>query len=520
MPHVRLPLVLLGAILLAGCPPSIKSDPATHDTSGDADPDDSATPVDTALPEDTAETDTTLDDLPPIAVALGPTSVRAGEVAILDGSGSSDPQGYEIVGFHWTCTDGTTATGPTVDVTFAIPGDIVCDLTVTSASSLTGSASTPIQVLATDFPRWTLMLFLNGDNNLEGSAIKDMNEMEVVGSNADVNIVVQMDRARGGDSSNDNWTGARRFLVEKDEDTRSLGSATVMDLGSVDSGIPETIIDFATWAMETYPAEHYAFVFWDHGDGWSFTGESGGTKDLSYDDAERSAISVARGDMEAALGGITSYLGRPLDLLGMDACLMGSWEIAFVSAPYADVYVSSQASEGMDGWAYDTALADLVATPDMDAATLGDIFAKRFNETRDDTLSVVDLANLDVLNITLDDLATTLMASEVGGDILQDAAHDAQSFDYSGSDRDIGDLLDLMATVAEVPIEVATSIASAQLALESVVLANYTHGRDVTDAHGLSIYAPTRRMESLYLEGSWAAGSLWDDLLTQVLGGY
>jgi len=53
--------------------------------------------------------------------------------------------------------------------------------------------------VATD---WTFMVYLDGDNNLEGAGIDDINEMEMVGSNDDIKIVVLFDRIPGYDSSN------------------------------------------------------------------------------------------------------------------------------------------------------------------------------------------------------------------------------------------------------------------------------------------------------------------------------
>ena len=41
---------------------------------------------------------------------------------------------------------------------------------------------------------WTVMVYLDGDNNLEPAAIDDLNEMEAVGSTNKVNVVVQFDR--------------------------------------------------------------------------------------------------------------------------------------------------------------------------------------------------------------------------------------------------------------------------------------------------------------------------------------
>ena len=60
---------------------------------------------------------------------------------------------------------------------------------------------------------WTFMVYLDGDNNLEGAGIDDFLEMSAVGSTQHINIVVQFDRIGGYDSRYDNWTTCKRFLV-------------------------------------------------------------------------------------------------------------------------------------------------------------------------------------------------------------------------------------------------------------------------------------------------------------------
>ena len=65
--------------------------------------------------------------------------------------------------------------------------------------------------LGTGGSGWTVMVYLDADNNLESAGIDDFLEMALVGSTEDVNIVVQMDRISGDDSRYDNWTTARRL---------------------------------------------------------------------------------------------------------------------------------------------------------------------------------------------------------------------------------------------------------------------------------------------------------------------
>lgn len=50
-----------------------------------------------------------------------------------------------------------------------------------------GRTETP-RAAAKKMAEWTVMVFLNGKNNLEKSALRDVNEMEMAGSTDKVNI--------------------------------------------------------------------------------------------------------------------------------------------------------------------------------------------------------------------------------------------------------------------------------------------------------------------------------------------
>ena len=66
---------------------------------------------------------------------------------------------------------------------------------------------------------WTFMVYLDADNNLEKYGIKDLNEMEKIGSTDEVNVVVLFDRWNGtngepedDDTTNGNWTNTKLIL--------------------------------------------------------------------------------------------------------------------------------------------------------------------------------------------------------------------------------------------------------------------------------------------------------------------
>ncbi|MDA8244993.1 MAG: clostripain-related cysteine peptidase, partial [Elusimicrobia bacterium] len=130
---------------------------------------------------------------------------------------------------------------------------------------------------------WTIMVFVNGKNNLERYALKDMNEMEMVGSTDKVNIVTEIGRIAGYDSSDGDWKTVRRYLVKKDNDTSKITSPVVQELPKVDMGDYKSVVDFALWAKKNYPAKKYMLIVWNHGAGW-IKSVPMLTRGISYDD--------------------------------------------------------------------------------------------------------------------------------------------------------------------------------------------------------------------------------------------
>lgn len=375
-----------------------------------------------------------------------------------------------------------------------------------------GGADTADEVEPAPVAAWTLLVFLNGDNDLEAWAIEDLEEMEQVGSTDDVNVVIQVDRSTGFFQGEDDWDGGRRWRVEAHPDA-GLGSPVLDDLGAVDSGDPDAVVDFAAWALARWPADRVGLVLWDHGDGWSFTGEDAATKSISYDYGSGTDISVAKGEYAELLAGVTALTGRPLDLLGMDACTMMSWEIAWTAAPHAGTYVASQDYEDVSGWAYDTTLADLVADPTMDGPALGERIAARFHEIPDSTLSVLDLGRLAELDAALEELAVAGLASGQAAALLA-AAAGAQGFDGETSTNH--DVVDLMARMQEATddADVLAATGAVQVTTGELVLSNYTYGRGVAGALGLSIYSPVDgRVPGLYEQAAWSEATSWDEFL-------
>jgi hypothetical protein len=119
-------------------------------------------------------------------------------------------------------------------------------------------------------PQWTILGYFDGNNYLDTSGtagshvIKDVQEMEKVGSTEDVQIIVMLGSIKTQGNCN-------YYLIEKcvDDDTTDSISSKVLDsLGQPDMSDPQTLRDFVKYGVEHYPAQHYMLIINDHGDGW------------------------------------------------------------------------------------------------------------------------------------------------------------------------------------------------------------------------------------------------------------
>jgi len=184
------------------------------------------------------------------------------------------------------------------------------------------------------------MLYQDADDKvLEKDILVDLNEAERVGSTDKVKIVAQVDRFRGGFDGDGDWTSAKRFLVNKDDDLNHIASKQVAELGEVNMADPASLVDFATWAMKSYPADKYVLILSDHGMGWPGgmtdpTGQPGGDASIPLESKMPDLLYL--NEIEGALQQIRDQDGLDkFELIGMDACLMAHLEVFSALEPHA-----------------------------------------------------------------------------------------------------------------------------------------------------------------------------------------
>lgn len=91
--------------------------------------------------------------------------------------------------------------------------------------------------------------------------------MEMIGSGDKYNVVVELGRIKGHDSSEEDWTTSRRYFARKDDDPARVTSPVVEELPRTDMGDYRHLADFANWAKTRYPAKKYMLTVWNPGAG-------------------------------------------------------------------------------------------------------------------------------------------------------------------------------------------------------------------------------------------------------------
>jgi hypothetical protein len=415
---------------------------------------------------------------------------------------------------------------------------------------------------------WTIMLYQDADDKiLEKDIFVDLNEAERVGSSDRVRIVAQIDRHAGAFSGDGNWTGTHRYYVTQDNDLNAINSQLVQDLGEVNMGDGQSLVDFVQWSVQNFPADKYVLILSDHGMGWP-----GGWSDPSHQRSgssrtpmvSRLGNNIYLMELDEALRRSREVAGiDKFEMVGMDACLMAQLEVMAALQPHARYAVASEETEPALGWAYASFLGDLVQNPDMDGAQfsrlivssyinddqritdpaaradflqggspLGGLFGTNSSSAaqviaqmeKNITISSVDLQKLPALMQSMNDFAYALQDEDQR--LVAEARNYAQSYtsifgrEVPPSYIDIGHFAVLLAnntSNARVK-QTATQLVGS---LQDAVIAE-RHGSGKKGSTGLAIYFPNSTLYSSPLTGPqsytaianrFASESLWDDFL-------
>lgn len=420
--------------------------------------------------------------------------------------------------------------------------------------------------MAERIAKWTVMVYLAGDNNLDGAGVADLKEMKKAGSNNMLNIVAQFDRI------GDRGTTKRYYVRSGGE----LEADVVEDLGETNCGDPKNLAGFILWAAARYPAEHYLVVIWNHGSGWddeniyrlardikmdiSRKGRSISdidfsakgtvpfalmrsvssrrmrravfntsvrkaltTRAIAFDDNARDFLDNI--ELKNIFSAVASNLGRKIDIIGMDACLMNMVEVQYQLKDTALFCVGSEEVEPGDGWPYDKILETLAAkpstTPEDVSKMIVDKYLKSYKASESVTQSACNISKSPRVAAAIDGLAKALIngfASPALKMALLQARSQVQQY-YTPEYVDLADLCALLElNTGNREIKTACAAVADALTNKGMVVKSGFKGASVKNSHGLSIYFPTKKISPLYAGLDFVKKTSWGKFLKEYVG--
>jgi hypothetical protein len=285
--------------------------------------------------------------------------------------------------------------------------------TATDPAGNTSEFSEPVPVTSGITSTWTVMVYLNGDNDLDPSTDDLFNNLEAAADKPNVRILVLWDRYPGG-----SWdAGTCRYEVQFDENLGLLypyaEGVNRWCFGEWNLGDKQIFVDFVSWAKQNYPADYYFLSVFDHGGGWApelpqtlppheRTWMMGGAG-LSWDDTDEDYLSTYD------LGWAFDSMGH-IDVLFYDACLMSMLENAYEVRDAVDFLIVSQNLQyATVPYSHYLSVITETSTPVELAQAVAELYLDSLPSGFSGTGTVLSLADTEEVVTAVDGLAQALI---------------------------------------------------------------------------------------------------------------
>jgi hypothetical protein len=377
---------------------------------------------------------------------------------------------------------------------------------------------------------WTFLVFMNGNNSLDQFTTTNLNQMEKVGSTDNVNVVVQ-------------WASmsaktTERLLVQKIDESGTVTSPVIQNMGQVDMGDYNTLVDFVKWGVANYPAQHYFIDVWDHGSGWhnlqamdasgKITKGPIHAQDISLD--ENTGHWITTEQLGMAMSQAAQIIGHKVDVYGSDACLMAMAEVAGEMQDSVSYFVGSEEVEPGAGWPYTELLTRWNEQPGTQPADVAKILVDEYvksyeggsNGTEDVTFSAFDMSKFADFEASLNTLGQKLRAVDASERTkLAGAIGNALSF----TNQDYDDMLGYLNSIANSGVRGLSpdDFADVATATQALVIANSDTSK-YSAATGMAIWLPAdtstySQYSDRYKALKFNQASGWGDTLASMLQG-
>ena len=249
------------------------------------------------------------------------------------------------------------------------------------------------------------------------------------------------------------YEGEESGYVRPDEKPRLLevvigsdGKTTTRDAvvyEELNSGTAATLKQILTKVVADYPAEKYGFLMWSHGTGWLPANPNFTTSRAIGQDNRGTDSWIEIGDFADAIP------DGQFDFIALDACYMGSAEVAYELRNKTDYILASPIEIMGNGMPYQL-MPDLLFPRNPNYNGFCDAFYNMYASTYGCTISLVKTSELEALAATVHDI---LKDADLQADIIEGIPSGSlQRFGrltYRNVFFDLGDFVQKLATPSQ-----------------------------------------------------------------------
>jgi hypothetical protein len=379
-------------------------------------------------------------------------------------------------------------------------------------SGLVAMYAIPV-VASTENSEWTVLIYLDGDNNLDPDSVNDVVEMMAVGSTDKVNVIVLWDRYSEPAYLYKILPGGKELL-----DGMTVNGAPVngQEINMGDWHVLEAFVDYG---KANYPGDHFMLDLWDHGNAFGYA---------CWDDHDGDSLPAPAAISLREVGQALQGSGA-MDILTYDGCTIGmaeiAYELTFITAEMdvqIEYLVASEEYIPNNGYAYDNLLQRMNDMEDTSAAAVAkmlvDEYAATYSPKGDAKgTSTVNLSRIDLSKIGPIAAALKTLTDELRVGLAQDFKYyhglisDARGeanlgWSLNGWDRrvDLGTFLETLSTISK-DRDVKTLATQAFGIIKDAVYVGNTPAMDSQSAYGLGVWFPSsyRSIGNANVGGFW-----------------
>jgi len=342
---------------------------------------------------------------------------------------------------------------------------------------------------------WTIMVYMIGsdlessynfyNNALSGHASTDLEEMMRGHTSENIHVVIETGGTKIWRLDNISPGINQRWKI-------SNGNMDLLEtLERKNMSDQETLYDFTSWAIESYPSDNYALILWNHGGGslYGFGLDEYFPKD-----------SLTLDEIDNVLERVTHEQTMLFEVIGFDACLMATLETAAVLEPYANYLIASEETTPDSGWDYEQILTYLGDGEAYNGKSFGELVVSSFfdssiNKNQDSllTLSVIDLKLIPTVIQRMNALFESVIETNQLN-LLSKTLPQVKAFGGNTELTGYTDHYDIE-NFAERTLEFLPSESNRLLAAINDAVVHKANGYLSTDAGGLSFYLPFYDLE-------------------------